>query len=59
MDESQIIKLKHLGIDTNQTTIDIFDNLLELAIFMYEELEIKEEDRMRIEINRVTKKPSN
>lgn len=59
MDKEQIKKLERLGIDTSQNTIDIFHNLLEVAIYFLDELEIKEEDRMRIEINRLSKKPTN
>lgn len=59
MDKEQIQKLNKLGIDTNQSSIDIFSNLLELCIWLYEEVEIREEDRMRIEINRLSRKPTN
>lgn len=59
MDKEQIKKLERLGIDTSQNSIDIFHNLLELCIWLYEEVEIKEEDRMRIEINRLSRKPTN
>lgn len=59
MDKEQIKKLERLGIDSSQCSIDIFENLLEVAIFLYDELEIREEDRMRVEINRLSKKPTN
>jgi len=59
MDSEQIRKLKHLGIDTNQCSLDIFDNLLELCTYLFEELEIKEEDRFKYELFRLTKSPTN
>ncbi len=59
MDNEQIRKLKHLGIDTNQCSLDIFDNLLELCTYLFEELEIKEEDRFKIDLYRLTKKATN
>jgi|GEM_PF-5489104 len=59
MDSEQIRKLKHLGIDVNQCSLDIFDNLLELCTYLFEELEIKEEDRFKYELFRLTKNPTN
>lgn len=59
MDSQQIQKLKKLGINTDRNTIDIFEDLINVAIYLYDELEIKEEYRLRIEINRVTKKSTN
>lgn len=59
MDKEQLQKLEKLGIDSTQCSIDIFSNLLEVATFLYDELSILEEDRMRIEINRLSRKPTN
>jgi hypothetical protein len=59
MDKEQIKKLEKLGIDCSQNSVDIFHNLLELCIWLYEEVEIKEEDRMRSEIFRLSRKPTN
>lgn len=59
MDREQIKKLERLGIDTSQCSLDVFDNLLELCVWLYEELEVKEEDKFRYEIYRLTKKPTN
>jgi hypothetical protein len=58
MDKQQIQKLKKLGISTDKNTIDIFEDLINVAIYLYEELEIKEEDRFKVELFRL-KKPSN
>jgi hypothetical protein len=58
MDKQQIQKLKKLGINTDNTTIEIFQDLINVAIYLYEELEIKEEDRFKVELFRL-KKPSN
>jgi hypothetical protein len=58
MDKQQILRLKRLGIDTDKNTIDIFEDLINVAIYLYEELEIKEEDRFKVELFRL-KKPSN
>lgn len=58
MDKEQLQKLEKLGINTNQTTIDIFANLLDLCEFLYDEAGIREEDRFKIELHRL-KKPSN
>jgi hypothetical protein len=58
MDSQQILRLKRLGIDTDKNTIDIFEDLINVAIYLYEELEIKEEDRFKVELFRL-KKPSN
>ena len=59
MDKTQIYRLNKLGINTDKCTIDIFEDLLNIAEHLYEELEIREEDRMRIEINRLSRKPTN
>lgn len=58
MDKEQIKKLKDLGIDTTQCSVDIFDNLLELAVWLAEEVEQSELERFQKEINRVLK-PTN
>lgn len=58
MDKTQIYKLECLGIDTSQTTIDIFSNLLDLAEFLYDELSIQEEDRFKIQLYRL-RQPTN
>jgi len=59
MDKTQIYRLNKLGINTDKCTIDIFEDLLNIAEHLYEELEIREEDRMRIEINRLSRNPTN
>jgi hypothetical protein len=59
MDKHQEQQLIKLGINVEQSTIDIFANVLDLAEFLFDELEIKEEDRMRIEINRLSKRATN
>lgn len=53
MDKQQIEKLETLGIDCSQTTIDIFDNLLELAVHLNELLEMSEEERFAAELDRL------
>lgn len=58
MDKQQILRLKLLGVNTNQTTIDIFEELLRIAEHLYEELSIAEEDRMRINLYRL-RQPTN
>lgn len=58
MDKEQIKKLERLGINTNQPTIDIFDNLLNVAEHLYNLLEADEEERFKKELERI-KKPSN
>jgi len=59
MDKEQIQKLNKLGIDTTQNSIDIFCNLLDLCVFFSEELEVREEDRMRHQIYLLSKNPTN
>jgi hypothetical protein len=59
MDKQQILRLKLLGIETNQVSLHIFDDLLKLAEELYEELSIKEEDRMRHQIYLLSKQPTN
>lgn len=58
MDKQQIQKLKRLGIDTDNTTIEIFEDLINVAIHLFEELEMTEEDRFKIELYR-HKNPTN
>lgn len=59
MDKQQIEKLEKLGIDCSQSSIDIFCNLLDLCVFFSEELEVREEDRMRHQIYLLSKNPTN
>lgn len=59
MDKTQIYKLERLGIDTSQCSIDIFANLLDLCEFLYDEASIKEEDRMKFDIYRLSRNPTN
>lgn len=59
MDKEQIKKLERLGIDSSQCSIDVFDNLLDLCGFLYDELEIKEEDRFKLELYRLSRKATN
>jgi len=58
MDKKQLQQLVKLGVNTEQTTIDIFANVLDLAEFLYDELSIQEKDRFKIELYRL-KKPTN
>jgi len=58
MDKTQIYRLQKLGINTDNCTIDIFEDLLNIAEHLYEELEIREEDRFKLELFRL-KKPTN
>lgn len=58
MDAKQLWQLEKLGVNLEQSTIDIFANVLDLAEYLYDELSIQEEDRLRIELNRL-KKPTN
>lgn len=58
MDKQQILRLNLLGVNTNQTTIDIFEELLRIAEHLYEELSIVEEDRMRVNLYRL-RQPTN
>ena len=53
-----ILRLANLGIDPNQTSIEIFDNLLDLCEFLYEESEKTELQRFERELNRIIK-PTN
>ena len=59
MDAKQLWQLEKLGIDCSQNSIDIFSNLLELCIYLYEELEVKEEDRFKEQIYRLSRKATN
>lgn len=59
MDSSQIKTLKKLGIDTNKPTIEIFEDLLNVAEFLYEETEKTEIERFRRELERLLQKPTN
>lgn len=56
MDNQQIKKLKKLGIDTNRSTIDIFEDLINVAEYLHDMLEINEEERFRAELERLKKK---
>lgn len=58
MDKQQIQKLKRLGIETDNTTIEIFEDLINVATHLFEELEMREEDKFKLELYR-HKKPSN
>lgn len=58
MDAKQLWQLEKLGVNLEQSTIDIFANVLDLAEYLYDELSIKEEDRLRIELYRL-RKPTN
>lgn len=59
MDAKQLWQLEKLGISTDQSSIDIFSNLLELCTYLYEELEVKEEDRFKEQIYRLSRKATN
>jgi hypothetical protein len=58
MDETQIQILKKLGIDTNNTTIDIVCDLVNVAEYLYDQLEQTEIERFRAELKRI-KNPTN
>ena len=58
MDKQQIYRLQKLGINTDNCTIDIFEDLLNIAEHLFEELEIREEDRFKTELYRL-KNPTN
>lgn len=58
MDKQQIQKLKRLGINTDKTTIEIFQDLINVASHLFDELEVREEDRFKLELYR-HKKPTN
>jgi hypothetical protein len=38
MDKQQIQKLKRLGINTDKTTIEIFQDLINVASYLFDEL---------------------
>jgi hypothetical protein len=59
MDKQQILRLQLLGINTNQVSLHIFDDLLKLAEELYEELSIKEEDEFRRDVYRLSRKATN
>lgn len=58
MDETQIQVLKKLGINTNNTTIDIVVDLVNVADYLYDQLEQTEMERFRAELKRI-KNPTN
>ena len=58
MDSKLIARLKKLGINVENTTIEIFEDLLNIAEHLWEELEVKEEQRFKEELARL-KKPTN
>lgn len=58
MDSQQILRLRRLGINTDNTTIEIFEDLINVATHLFEELEMREEDRFKLELYR-HKNPSN
>jgi hypothetical protein len=58
MDETQIQILKKLGIDTSNTTIDIVCDLVNVAEYLYDQLEQTEIERFRAELKRI-KNPTN
>jgi len=58
MDETQIQVLKKLGINTNNTTIDIVGDLVNVADYLYDQLEQTEMERFRSELKRI-KNPTN
>jgi hypothetical protein len=58
MDKQQIQKLKRLGINTDKNTIEIFEDLINVATHLFEELEVREEDRFKAELFR-HRKPTN
>jgi len=47
MSSEDLYKLEALGIPTDTTSLEIFDNLLKVAYYLFQELERKEEDRFR------------
>jgi hypothetical protein len=59
MTKQQILRLQLLGINTNQISLHIFDDLLKLAEELYEEVEIKKEDEFRRDIYRLSRKATN
>jgi protein-tyrosine-phosphatase len=58
MDETQIQILKKLGININNTTIDIVCDLVNVADYLYDQLEQTEIERFRAELKRI-KNPTN
>lgn len=58
MDAEQIKILKKLGINTNNTTIEIFEDVINIANHLYDLLEQSEEDKFREELKRL-KLPTN
>lgn len=52
MTKEILFRLHNLGIDTNQTSLDMFDNLLDLCENLYEEVKITEIERFKRELNR-------
>ncbi len=59
MTKQQLLRLQLLGINTNQVSLHIFDDLLKLAEELYEEVSIKREDEFRRDIYRLSRKPTN
>jgi hypothetical protein len=59
MDKALIARLQKMGIDTDKNTIDIFEDLLNIAEHLWAELEVTEEQRFREQLERLTKKPTN
>lgn len=55
MDRSQLQKLEKLGINTENTTIEIFEDLLNVAEYLNDLLELNEEERFRQELERIKK----
>lgn len=58
MDKQLINRLKLLGINTDNTTIEIFEDLLNVAEHLWAETEVTEEMRFRQELQRL-KQPTN
>lgn len=58
MSAEQLFLLERLGIDTTKSFEEMFNDLLHVAEFLYDETERNEQDRFRMELNRI-KKPTN
>jgi hypothetical protein len=59
MDKKIIARLEKLGINTQNTTVEIFEDLLNIAEHLSDELEVTEEMRFKIELERLSRRPTN
>ena len=51
-------RLRFLGVESNQPTVMVVEDLLNLAEYLYEKLEETERQRFQTELNRILK-PTN